>query len=61
MKERSVNDASLKSRDVTIRRLRNQLEQPLGNFQDIIDVKTSLDREIQINKNLQDTITNDTR
>ena len=52
--ERSAHDASLKNRDDTIKRLQDQLEQQLRDFQDIIDVKTSLDREIQIYRNLLD-------
>ena len=55
MQERYVNNSSLTNEDGTEKRSRDRLEQQLRDFQDIIDVKTTSDREIEFDKNLPDT------
>jgi len=52
--ERGAHDKLLKKRDDRIKQYQDQIEQQLRDFQDLIDVKTSLDREIQIYRNLLD-------
>ena len=46
-REQEEHSASLAQRDSEIRRLREQLEEQLAEYRDLLDVKIQLDMEIQ--------------